>query len=440
MIERSYEVNFDGLPGPTHNFAGLSAGNNASRAHRRQVSHPRAAALEGLAKMRLLHGMGVRQAVLPPHPRPSLEALRRLGFGSAAEAADVAPHVLAAASSASAMWAANLATVAPSADTADGRVHLTPANLASHLHRSLETEFSTRVLRAIFADGECFVVHDALPACAEFGDEGAANHVRLCGHGDAHGERGIHLFVHGGGLAGARQGREASLAVARLHRLDPETVVLARQNASAIGAGVFHNDVISTGNRSFFLCHESAFEGTHAVCTELRTVFGERATCDDLRVRVVANAEVSLEEAVASYLFNGQIVDLRDEAGMALIAPMECRESDSVRSLIERLVADPACPLAEVRYLDLRQSMSNGGGPACLRLRVVLTEKELNRVRGRVLFNPALDGELVDWVTRNYREELRPADLADPALGEESRRALVELGGILQLGELFEFI
>ncbi len=432
MIERAYEVNFDGLPGPTHNFAGLSAGNNASRQHRHETSHPRAAALEGLAKMRLLYCLGVRQAVLPPHARPSLAALRRLGFASV-EAAREAPHLLAAASSASGMWAANLATVAPSSDTADGRVHFTPANLAAHLHRSLEADFSTRVLRAIFGDEDCFAVHDALPACAGFGDEGAANHVRFCGHGDAHGEPGVHLFAYGG-----RQGEEASRAVARLHGLDPEMVVFARQGRAAIDAGVFHNDVISTGNRSFFLCHEKAFEDAEGVLAALRAAFFRRSEVGELRVEWVRSAEVSVAEAVGSYLFNSQVVDLPDDAGMALIAPSECAESAAVRGLIERMVGDADCPLVDARYLNLRESMSNGGGPACLRLRVVLTERELNRVRGRVLWNPSLDGELVGWVERNYRETLEPGDLGDPALLDDSRRALGELSGILELADLFQ--
>jgi succinylarginine dihydrolase len=451
MIERAYEVNFDGLPGPTHNYAGLSAGNNASQAHRHRVSHPRRAALEGLAKMRHLRQLGVRQAVLPPHERPAIRALRGLGFSGdtdaavLASAARQAPHLLAAASSASAMWTANLATVSPSADTADGRAHFTPANLQSHWHRSLETLFSTRLLRTLFADESRFAVHDALPSAAGFGDEGAANHTRFCGHLDAHGEPGIHLFVDGGGYFStakqhpARQGIEAFPAMARLHGLDEATVVQARQNPAAIDAGVFHNDVISTGNRSFFLCHEESFANTAGTVEELRSAFARRAQRDTLTVRLVRSEELTMAEGVASYLFNSQIVDLPREQGMALIAPTDCERSERTRRLIENLIADQACPLRQVHYLDLRQSMANGGGPACLRLRVVLTEAELSRVQGRVLFNPALDTELAAWIGRNYREELAPADLADPALLEESRRALDELTQILRLPRLYGF-
>ena len=49
-------VCFDGLAGTTHSYAGLSAGNLAAMPHAGQLGNPRAAALEGLAKMRLVAG------------------------------------------------------------------------------------------------------------------------------------------------------------------------------------------------------------------------------------------------------------------------------------------------------------------------------------------------------------------------------------------------
>src|SRR2546430_12628537 len=193
------EINFDGIPGPTHNYAGLARGNLAAEKHARMVANPRAAALQGLAKMRALAARGIPQAVLPPHERPLVPALRELGFeGSDAaivtRVAREAPQLLAACSSAAAMWAANAATVSPSSDTADGRVHFTPANLVSHFHRSLEAPTTTRVLRAIFNDAEKFVVHESLPAAAQFGDEGAANHMRFEAGAAT---PGIELFVYG---------------------------------------------------------------------------------------------------------------------------------------------------------------------------------------------------------------------------------------------------
>ena len=182
--DTAIDVNFDGIPGPTHNYAGLARGNLAAERNARQVANPREAALQGLAKMRALAARGFPQAVLPPHERPVVAALRALGFAGrdadvVARAARDAPQLLAACSSAAAMWVANAATVSPSADTADGRVHFTPANLVAHFHRSLEAPTTTRVLRAIFADPRTSSVHDPLPAAPQFGDEGAANHTRF---------------------------------------------------------------------------------------------------------------------------------------------------------------------------------------------------------------------------------------------------------------------
>ena len=139
----SVEVNFDGIVGPTHNYAGLAVGNLAATGNAGAVSNPRAAALQGLSKMRVLSDMGFAQGVLPPHERPSMRTLRSLGFSGTDEKilADVAQHprLLQAAASGAAMWVANAGTVSPSPDTPDGRVHFTPANLASQLHRSIET-------------------------------------------------------------------------------------------------------------------------------------------------------------------------------------------------------------------------------------------------------------------------------------------------------------
>ncbi|MEM7457126.1 MAG: N-succinylarginine dihydrolase, partial [Planctomycetota bacterium] len=193
------EFNFDGLVGPTHNYSGLSYGNVASTLHGSSVSSPRAAALQGLEKMRTVAEMGIGQAVLPPVHRPRLEFLRQSGFqGTAAEIIAQAfreePVLLAAAYSASSMWTANAATVSPSADCSDGRLHLSPANLSSTLHRSLEPPSTTTILRSIFNSKEHFVVHDPLLATTALADEGAANHTRLAPEHDG---IGIETFVYG---------------------------------------------------------------------------------------------------------------------------------------------------------------------------------------------------------------------------------------------------
>lgn len=440
----THEVNFDGLIGPTHNYAGLSVGNVASATNAGLVSSPRAAALQGLDKMKTLMDLGLGQGVLPPQQRPDFDMLRRLGFtGNDGELLDKAhnadPTLLAAVWSASSMWAANAATVSPSADTSDARVHLTPANLVSNFHRSFEHPTTTDALRMIFRDPKHFVVHDPLPDQARFADEGAANHVRFA---NTHGEPGVELFVYGVDVHDqttgtrrfpSRQTRDASEAIARSHGLDPTRVVFARQHPDAIDAGVFHNDVIATGNERVFLYHEQAFAASRSLMTDLAGPLGQELICIE-----ATHSDFSLEDAVTSYLFNSQIVTLPD-GSMALIAPLESRENTRVGAFIERMIADTQNPVNAVRYLDVRESMRNGGGPACLRLRVVLSEKEQKAVHDGVILTDELHALLCEWVERTYPEQIAADQLRDPQLARSCIDALDELTRILDLPGLYPF-
>ncbi|HSH47073.1 MAG TPA: N-succinylarginine dihydrolase [Halomonas sp.] len=439
------EVNFDGLVGPTHNYSGLAHGNVASMTHEGLVANPREAALQGLAKMKSLMDAGYAQGVLPPQQRPDLGALRALGFaGSDAEllsqAASEAPQLLRAVCSASSMWTANAATVTPSSDAPDGRVHFTPANLQSSFHRYLEPATTGRVLAAIFSDPAHFAHHPALPATPAFSDEGAANHTRLAA---SHGEAGVHLYVYGRQAFGgdgvaprrypARQTLEASQAIARQHGLNDAQTVFAQQHPEAIDAGVFHNDVIAVGNGPLLLYHELAFRDEQAALDALR----HRMSTPLIALRVPL-AAVSLEDAVASYLFNSQLLSNPD-GSMTLVVPAECREREAVwRCLQDHLLAGRN-PIAEVVVKDVKQSMRNGGGPACLRLRVVMSEAERAALSGRVLLDDDLHGELVEWVKRHYRDRLATPDLADPRLAEEALTALDELTRILAVGSVYPF-
>jgi succinylarginine dihydrolase len=429
------EANFDGLVGPTHNYAGLSFGNVASERNQGLVSQPKRAALQGISKMRFLRGLGLVQGVLPPHERPHVPTLRALGFEGDDRAivervARDEPQLLRLVCSSSAMWAANAATVTPSADAEDGRVHFTPANLVTTFHRSIEAATTTAVLKSIFA-GEPFAVHEPLPRSSQYSDEGAANHTRLEANGAS-----LELFAYGrsafrAGLEPkrypARQTLEASQAVARRHRL--RNAMFLQQNPDAIDLGVFHNDVISVGHRQVMLAHEDAFVGD-GLDELARALPG-------LHVVRVSRDEAPVADVVKSYLFNSQIVTVKDGT-MALVAPFESRENEPSRRAIERIVGEPN-PIAAVHYLDVRESMQNGGGPACLRLRVQLTEAELARVNPRALADDARLAELERWVEKHYRDRLTGADLADPSLLEEGRRALDELTGILGLGSIYSF-
>lgn len=442
----AFEMNLDGLVGPTHNYAGLSYGNIASLSNVSEASNPKEAAKQGLRKMKALADRGFRQGILLPHERPAIWVLRELGFGGTdaevlAKVAKSNPEILGAVSSASCMWTANAGTVSPSADTADGKVHFTAANLNAKFHRSIEHPTTTRMLQSIFRDGKHFAHHGALPAVSFFGDEGAANHTRFCGRYD---KPGVELFVYGQEAFNnaaprpqrfpARQTLEASQAIARLHGLTDAHTVFALQKPETIDAGVFHNDVIAVGNRNVLFYHQEAFAETDAVVAELQQKLGD---VELIAVRV-PTAQVSLDDAVRSYLFNSQLLNVDDD-NMILVVPGECREVPAVSDYLDRLIEDKTNPINSVEVFDLKQSMQNGGGPACLRLRVALNETEYQAMHQGVILTDQLFDSLNSWVDRHYRDRLSQADLADPNLLVESRTALDELTRLTGVGNIYPF-
>jgi succinylarginine dihydrolase len=441
---KQFEANFDGLVGPTHNYAGLSFGNVASYSNAAQASNPKAAAKQGLLKAKALADLGMVQGVLAPQERPDLYTLRRIGFsGTDSEviqkAAEQAPALLNACCSASSMWTANAATVSPSADTRDGKVHFTPANLVDKLHRSIEPLTTGSILKATFNNDRHFKHHLHLPEHANFGDEGAANHTRLCSD---YGKAGVELFVYGQSATNpnapkpskypARQTLEASQAVARLHQLEDESCVFIQQNPDVIDQGVFHNDVISVGNQNVLFYHEQAFLNTEAKFAEIR----QKMNSEVHFIKVSTN-QVSIDDAVKSYLFNTQIITLPN-GEMAIIAPTNCQENPAVFAYLNQLVT-LGTPITQVKYFDVKQSMQNGGGPACLRLRVAMNELEIEAVNQHTIMNDGLFTRLNTWVDKHYRDSLTVADLADPQLIIESRTSLDELTQILKLGSVYQF-
>jgi succinylarginine dihydrolase len=408
------EINFDGIVGPSHNYAGLSPGNLAATRSAGAVSYPRAAALQGLDKMRANLALGLVQGILLPHPRPDHAWLASL----ATTHAGAAPHSQAQAMSASAMWAANAATVSPAPDTGDGRCHLSVANLATMPHRSHEWPETLRQLRLAFAD-DSFAVHPPVPA--PFGDEGAANHMRLCAD---HGAPGVQVFVYGiaGGPFPARQHRDASEAIARRHRLDHARTLFVQQSAAAIAAGAFHNDVVAVANEHVLFAHEQAFEHRDAFHADLRRLLPE------VELIEVPAARITLEQAIRSYLFNAQLVTL-PAGGMALILPSEAREEPVVWGWLTELVAGNG-PIRRLEVVDVRESMANGGGPACLRLRVACDPASVDP---RFLVDEGKLDRIAAVIRAEWPESIDPAALADPALVrqvERARAALLESVGL----------
>ncbi len=440
-VSGAEEINFDGLVGPTHNYAGLSEGNLASARNANMIARPREAALQGLAKMQRLRALGLSQGVLPPHERPNIKWLRSLGFtGTDGDVWERAwrsePTIARAALAASAMWAANAATISPSADTGDGRLHATVANLQTMLHRILEGEQTERTLRRLLPDEARFAVHPALLPHDALSDEGAANHMRMSA--DA-GALGVEIFVYGRKASEfktgfpARQTLEACHAIARRHTLDKARVVFAKQAPEAINAGAFHNDVVAVAHEHVLFHHEEAFADKVALYADVRA----KARCFEPVFVEVPRARVGLDDAVTSYLFNSQLLRLPGASTLTLIAPTEVRENNKTASVVEEMVAAPNAAIGKVEYVEVRESMRNGGGPACLRLRIVMTPEERAAAAQGFFLNDTLAAQLESWIKSHYREELAPADLGDPALVRETQTALDELTRILPLGSDF---
>lgn len=420
------EVMIDTLVGPTHYYGGLSYGNVASMTSRLHSSNPKLAALQGLEKMKLVHDLGIIQLIFPPQIRPVVSMLQNLGFsGSEQETLEkaymIAPDLLIQCSSQSAMWTANAATVTPSCDTQDGKVHITPANLSSHLHRSLEVERTKAVLKQVFKTNRHFVHHTPLPGAQEFADEGAANHTRF----DADG-RGIHLFVYGRSsesktrIFPARQTLLAQEAIARRHMLHPKYAIFAQQNPKVIDQGVFHNDVIAVGHEELFFFHEEAYINTQAVLDRLLALAPLTLVC-------VRKKDLGVEDAVKSYIFNSQFLTLPD-GQKVVICPTEVEEMPKAKAIIQERL-----PVDRVYFLPLNQSMKNGGGPACLRLRMPLNEKEIRATLPTVLFTPTTYRKLKKIITELYPDSYKPKLLLDPAFRKACSQAVTSLTKALGL-------
>ncbi|MCB2066957.1 MAG: N-succinylarginine dihydrolase [Erythrobacter sp.] len=412
------EINFDGLVGPSHNYAGLSLGNLAAARNAGATSYPREAALQGIAKMRSNMARGLVQGFFVPLPRPDTQWLEALATDSNTD-----PALVAGAWSASSMWTANAATVSPAPDTADGRCHLTVANLVTMPHRSHEWHDTLAQLQLAFADPQHFAVHGPVPPC--FGDEGAANHMRLA---PAHHAPGLEVFVYGlrGGPFPARQHEQASRAVARRHGLDPERVLFIEQNPEAIAAGAFHNDVVAVANENVLFTHELAFADPQRAYDLIRM------GCPGAQVVEVPAKRVSLADAISSYLFNAQLLTPPSGdpgsgvgAGMTLVVPEECRENVAVWGWLGEMLAGNG-PIRHVETVDVRQSMANGGGPACLRLRVVADPATVDP---RFLLSDARADLLERVVSRHWPEQIDTSDIGDTALAAQlvtARGALLE--------------
>lgn len=412
------EINFDGIIGPSHNYAGLSLGNIASANNAGAASQPRAAALQGVEKMRANLRLGLAQGFFMPLDRPNNQWLAALST----DMASAEPHIRAAAFSASAMWAANAATVSPAPDTEDGRCHLSAANLLTMAHRSHEWPGTLAQLRLAFADERHFAVHPPVPP--PFGDEGAANFMRLC---PSHGEPGVEIFVYGkaGGPFPARQHIESSKAIARAHLLSAAKTLFVQQSEIATAAGAFHNDVVAVANERVLFTHEQAFEHPEQTYADIKALMPEA------EIIIVPADRVSLADAIQSYLFNAQLVTLPD-GGMALILPSEAQANARVWGWLSEMAAGNG-PIRRLVPVDVRQSMANGGGPACLRLRVL---GDPATVDPRFMADEAKLDRIAEVIATHWPESIAPDQLGDATLIDNVRRARAALLEACGLSEL----
>ncbi len=432
------EWQFDGLVGPTHNYAGLSPGNVASASNAGAVSNPRKAALQGLDKMRFVRDLGMPQCFLPPHYRPAISELKRIGFEGGTEKllADAflqAPHLLASVFSSSFMWAANAATVMPGADSGDGKLHLVPANLVSNFHRSIEPQQTLQLLRSIFHNHKFFTIHDPLPATAKTADEGAANHMRICSGG--HTTSGLEIFTYG--TAGimeknpkkfpARQTLEACESIARLGGIKSDCTFFVQQNPEAIDAGVFHNDVIAMNTSRLMIVHEKAFVEQGVIINKWKRA--AEAKKIDWQVVQITENELAIDKAVKTYFFNSQLLELPN-GQLVIVAPVECEEEKASKMLLEALSGGNG-PLGAIHYRDVRESMKNGGGPACLRLRVAMTAEQAGAIHPGVILTDEKFEILRGWIEQFYRDRLELSDLRDPKFILELNEAYEALEAII---------
>jgi succinylarginine dihydrolase len=103
-----------------------------------------------------------------------------------------------------------------------------------------------------------------------------------------------------------------------------------------------------------------------------------------------------------------------------------------VWSWIERHLAGNG-PIRRVEVVDVRQSMANGGGPACLRLRVLADPATVDR---RFIVDEARLDTIAEVVGRYWPEEIHHDDLKQHSLIAQIEAARAALLDALALSEL----
>ncbi|WP_310474063.1 N-succinylarginine dihydrolase, partial [Sandarakinorhabdus sp.] len=194
------------------------------------------------------------------------------------------------------------------------------------------------------------------------------------------------------------------------------------QSQTAIDAGAFHNDVVAVANGNVLFAHEHAFADAAGLKADVARRMPDAITIE------VPDSAVSLEDSIKSYLFNSQLLTLPD-GSMALVLPKEAEETPSVKAYLAALVEGNG-PIRAAHFVDVRESMQNGGGPACLRLRVAADPATVDP---RFLLDEAKAARLERLVEHWWPETIGPADMANPDLWRQVKAARAALLAELEL-------
>ena len=160
------------------------------------------------------------------------------------------------------------------------------------------------------------------------------------------------------------------------------------------------------------------------------------AKIDNFQFIEISDSEIPLKNIIDSYLLNSQLAT-NGQNEMMLILPEEVKSYETCMAWLDKLKQISDIKLYD--FVNIKQSMMNGGGPACLRLKVVLDENETKELNQNFLMTSDRLDAIKSLIEREYRDNLHPDDLPDPNLLDESRRVLDELTQIFDVGSIYEF-
>ena len=346
------QVFIDTIPGPTNHFGGHAVGNIASMNSKNNILNPQKAALEWLEKVKKVAMIGGNQFVLPPQRRPLTHKKKTL------TQSDI---------SSSFIWMANAGLFIPRIDTQLENNQFIPANMKQSEHRNIEHPFHQYWLKKILKYSKCNF-HKIL----DINDEGSANSIRLWHKKN---QCGVNIFVYGKPNARypIRQSKSSCEKIINITK--PRHYILLEQTKEAIDAGVFHNDVIAFGFKNTIICHEKAFSNQKQELKKLKKIFTNSLNAP-LNIVEIANNSLSLNAAVKTYLFNSQVIEINNK--FELICPIEVKENPNSYKITEKWVTNGL--FNKVHFVNIKSSLKNGGGPACLRLCLYLNDNEVKKI------------------------------------------------------------